>query len=490
MMLPLTFLLGAGASYQYGIPMMIGFYQEFRRHIEQKHLASFALLQQFESTGLHQKPDLETLLSDLETVLKTGEGFRLIGGTSDELANKLQVARELRGYLDAFIVDTCERFDREIVVHDYATVVLLSRLAPLYVFSTNYDRAIEFTCERLGLSYADGFESTRQPVANWTGEFDAAVRVVKLHGSVNWYVDEPGRALHRLDRGYSLPAYDFRIIRGDQVLRPLMIIPTLEKEALGDPYVELAMRFTDVLKETKVLIVAGNSLRDRHIRAYIRGRISSLHVLLVGPNASINRAVFDREERTHSLDAGFAEFLTVGKSALQKLAQTLLDSAPLDDVAVGEAVERFISDASRTIQNAADLSTNPELAILWRESKEGGPATRANSVLELGKHPHPAVVRHVVEVIQNDHEPAVRVAAVSTLAKLDPAEAIQVFGSLVVNDPSQLVQMEAALALIEIKEERGAIPSLESATKENLGASLRIIIEEGLRSVKESKSPG
>jgi hypothetical protein len=486
MTLPLTFLLGAGASYSYGIPMMIGFYEEFREYIKGRHTHCFTLLERFESNGHHQKADLETLLSDLETVLKAEEGLSLLGSDSKELASQLQIARELRGYLDAFIVDTCERFDREKVIHDFQSILALHRIAPLHIFSTNYDRIVEFACDYFRFSYSDGYETTTQPVANWTGQFDADVRIVKLHGSVNWYVDDPGGALHRLDRGYSLPAYDFRLTRSGQLLRPLMIIPTLEKEALGDPYIELAMRFTDVLKETRVLIVAGNSLRDRHIRSYIHGRINSLHVLLVGPRTSRKREIFGQPERTHALDAGFAEFLTTGGDAFQRLTTKLTALSRDDDAAVGVSIEEFIAETSRTINDESALATNPELAKLWREATEASPPIRSNAVTELSKHPHPAIVRRLVEVIQKDSEAAVRVSAVSSIMKLDPSQAVEILDSVLLTDQSQMVQMEAALGLIQLQDLDGAFAALQRAQQRtDINPSVRSVIEESLGGIKK-----
>jgi SIR2-like domain/HEAT repeats len=447
---PIAFLLGAGASYPYSVPMMAGFYDEFRAYVEQRHPHCFALLKIFERTGGHAKPDLETLLSDLQGVLGVSRGLALADKDLAVMTTELDVARELRGYLDAFIIDRCERFDREKVTRELGPILDLREVGPVWVFSTNYDRVIEHACEAHHVPWSDGFESgSPKAVADWTNRFDTDLRIVKLHGSVNWYEDDPGGELHRLDRGYSLPAYDFRLLRGDQRLRPLMIIPTLEKEVLAGPYIGLAMRFTDVLKESRILVVAGNSLRDRHIKEYIQHRLKDLHVLLVSPSASRNRDIFGvrNRDRTHALDAGFSEFLTLGGAALAQLARTAVAA---DDAGVAAAVEQFIADVSQGVEDAGAVSTDPDLARLWKQLDAESGASRVQAVKELAKHPHPAISRRLAGILNNDTSSVVRVAAIDSLAKLNGQNAATSLGDVLLKDTSPDVQVEAALALAHL----------------------------------------
>jgi hypothetical protein len=480
---PIAFLLGAGASYPYGVPMMAGFYAEFRAHIERRHPHCFALLQTFERTGGHVKPDLETLLSDLQGVLGTSRGLALAEKDPTVMNVELEVARELRGYLDAFIIDRCERFDREKVASELGPILALREVGPVWVFSTNYDRVVEHACEAHSIAWSDGFEpGSPKAVADWISRFDTDMRIVKLHGSVNWYEDDPGGALHRLDRGYSLPAHDFRLLRGDQRLRPLMIIPTLEKEALAKPYIGLAVRFTDVLKESRILIVAGNSLRDRHIKEYIQHRLENLHVLLVSPSASRSRNIFGDPERTHALDAGFSEFLTLGGAALAQLARTAVGS---DDVGVAAAVKQFIADASQGVEDFGAVSTNPDLERLWKQLDAPSGVIRLHAVKELAKHPHPAISRRLTGILQNDTNSVVRVAAIDSLAQLNGQDAATFLGDVLLKDASADVQVEAALALANLGSAGQNGDLLRQALDQpNLGSPVKALIRDALSKQK------
>lgn len=480
---PLVLLLGAGASFPYGVPMMEGFYKEFREHIKRRHQHCFSLLEGFEKEGGHDSPDLETLMSDLHHVLDLEQGLNLLGAEFGAVAEKVAIARELHGYLDAFIVDTCERFDRDRAVQELKVLLDLTRFGPLWIFTTNYDRIIEFACEHHGVLYDDGFiVSGTEPVADWRNRFDAKVRIVKLHGSINWYEGDPGRGLHRLDRGYALPSHDFRLVRGNQELRPLMIIPTLEKQALGDPYVHLAMRFTDVLHETAVLIIAGNSLRDRHIRSYIQGRLGQLNVILVSPRASQRRGVFNNPKRTYALDAGFSELLKLGGAIFSRMGEQLTQVSVADDEAVRVVIETFITDASRNLTDDAVISADPNLAGLFRDSRMGNTPERAAAVRSLSEHPHPAVVRRLVETLESDSEVPVRVTAVSSLAQIHSPEAMKAIASALLRDAAQDVQMEAALALVQETGNDEARGLLDLACKRtDLAPVVRTVIDEALK---------
>jgi len=442
---PITFLIGAGASFPYGVPMMVGFYREFREYLDRRHHHCFEFLTQVEQRAGHAECDLENLLSDLQSILSVERGLTIVGRDQGEVQEQISLARELRGYLDAFVIDRCERFDREKVRADFRSLLDLRQHGPLWVFSTNYDRILEFACEAHGISWSDGFDTApSSAVAEWTGRFDADVRIVKLHGSVNWYEDDPGRALHRLDRGYSLPAHDFRLLRGTQQLRPLMIIPTLEKEALGDPYIGLAIRLTDVLLGTKVLVVAGNSLRDRHVQAYIRERMGGLHVLIVSPTAGRHRDILGTPARTHALNAGFSEFVTLGGSALQTLAQSIANA---DTAAVGTALEQFVTSVSQDVADSTTISLNPALQRIWGDLDAASTPLRVEAVKQLANHPHPAVTRRLKALLQTDPSPPVRVAVIDCLFAIDGEEAIESIGNTLVNDAVPDVRIEAALAL-------------------------------------------
>jgi hypothetical protein len=155
---PIAFLLGAGASFPLGIPMMVGFYTTFREYLGRRHPHCFALLERLEGAATHPTHDLETLLSDLNTLAGLGPALALLHGDAAAHEKDVELARELRGYLDAFIVDTCERFDRVAAVRELQSLLAVREFGPLWIFTTNYDRIVEHACDQSGIDWTDGFQ--------------------------------------------------------------------------------------------------------------------------------------------------------------------------------------------------------------------------------------------------------------------------------------------------------------------------------------------
>lgn len=473
----IAFLLGAGASQPYGVPTMAAFYVAFRSHLAKRHPKHFELLARLERGHSGGPYDLETLLSDLQLALSAGPSLKLLGLSVDADDLAASELAELRGYLDAFIIDTCERFDRESSASELLPLLKLSEIEPLWLFTTNYDRVVEQACEHNSVVYADGYEGeVGSPVADYTGVFEADVRVVKLHGSVNWYQDNPDGKLHRLDRGYSLPSKDFELVRGGQRLTPLMIIPTLEKQVLDRPYAQLAVRFTDVLRDLSLLIVAGNSLRDKHLLNYISDRLPRLQVLLLSPNASKNLARLGLGTSAYALDVGFRELLTTSAPALESLGRRVHDMQTPQEV--GVVVRDFMAEVQENANADEAIKKNPELAVYDGLLRDTSVAQRTRAAAALGGYAHPSVVHRLAGVLKNDLADSVRAAAVGALIRMGTADAVSAaFAGL--QDSSTAVQLEAVTGLLSRLSEAPVIAALESA-KATLSKVAKQILENEL----------
>jgi hypothetical protein len=134
------------------------------------------------------------------------------------------------------------------------------------VFTLNYDTLIEATLERMGLRYIDGFWGGENAMFN-ADIFDEriatgpAIRLHKLHGSINWYRDELG-AVRRCPLG--------RSSSGDR----LLIYPSEQKyvQTQYGVYETLIARFRARLRDNRPnskLVVLGYSFADEHINLAI-----------------------------------------------------------------------------------------------------------------------------------------------------------------------------------------------------------------------------
>ena len=79
---------------------------------------------------------------------------------------------------------------------------------------------------------------------------------------------------------------EFYLAREAHQLDPLMIVTTLEKETLTEPYTHLSHQFADVLRDSDVLLTLGLSLRDRHILSTLAYRHATLSVVVVAPDSA------------------------------------------------------------------------------------------------------------------------------------------------------------------------------------------------------------
>lgn len=168
-------------------------------------------------------------------------------------------------------------------------VELLRKLVPrrgdfprTKVFTTNYDLCLEVAAEHLGMPYLDGFSFgyPRRFHGRWLdydfvkrgkdkagSEFlDGVFQLLKLHGSIDWELDESTSAIHR------------KLMTEC----PHLVYPRDEKFALSyeQPFLEMISRYQTSLREPDTcLVVVGFGFNDHHLVQPIRT------ALLTNPNS-------------------------------------------------------------------------------------------------------------------------------------------------------------------------------------------------------------
>ena len=170
-MIRIGFLLGAGASYPYGIPMMRELYTGFAEYIAAKR-PQCATMMEMLSTGTDSTLDLEALISQLDKIRAVRDGLGVLErNTEQNLLENLKIADELRGYLDAYLIEVCEQFSRSEVANKLIKFVAFCDSHDANIFSTNYDRLIETASDAISVSCIDGFEqNSNRPESAWLGE--------------------------------------------------------------------------------------------------------------------------------------------------------------------------------------------------------------------------------------------------------------------------------------------------------------------------------
>jgi hypothetical protein len=273
-----VFLLGAGASVAAGVPTAIKFVVDFAESIKSDVALSGALeeLRRLSVAWVAEEPatrqfDIESLYETLESIESRGQSLLDYSRTPPI---ERDVAHSLLERLREFIVDRMF-VATENVRHLSPIVDLVGSGSPIDVFTTNYDTSIELACDRRRIRWEDGFGLYWD--ASMFKKSSVELRLVKLHGSVLWYVDDFGNYLRSPIR--PTPGARPKMYSGDA--HPLLMYPA-RKQVYEAPYVAGLDRLRSCLgprDEHVMLVVIGYSFRDEHI----------LQVLL--DSARVNRAL-------------------------------------------------------------------------------------------------------------------------------------------------------------------------------------------------------
>ena len=200
----------------------------------------------------------------------------------------------------------------------------------LHVFTTNYDRLIEFVADSAGLHVLDNFVGTVRPTfraprlsvdvhynpPGLRGEpryLEGVIRYTKLHGSVDWRSTD-GEVL-RMPTTFGEMPKDL----GDGTL---LVYPNADKAVSlsAYPYSELFRDFSAaIVRPQSAVITYGYGYGDQHINAILRDmlRIPSTHLVIIshddpgGRIARFAREAGQSERVSVILGAQFASLRTL-----------------------------------------------------------------------------------------------------------------------------------------------------------------------------------
>lgn len=235
----------------------------------------------------------EVLVAFLKKVLQTERGIlrAMEDSSNPERANR--VRRLLGGFLLPFASRTGSR-------------------ERLHVFTTNYDRLIEYGCDLLGLRVVDRFVGTLAPVFQSSrlgidlhynppgirGEpryLEGVVRLTKLHGSLDWRCrsgPSGGVEVRRCALPFGAPDEHPEVPKtpGESLL--IYPNPAKDVETLEYPYAELFRDFAAaVCRPNAVVVTYGYGFGDDHVNRILADMLSipSTHLVIVSWDAAEGR---------------------------------------------------------------------------------------------------------------------------------------------------------------------------------------------------------
>jgi hypothetical protein len=268
---PIGWFLGAGCPLAVGssplIPDIAGMTKKVREALQDDKLCEPLLKileEQFEKDG---KSDfnLEHMLNQIRTSASIAGNDKVRGLSAQDLDR-----------LDETICQTIhELTDKELPDHDTpyhrlaSWVESVERDMPVEIFTTNYDLLMEQALEDYRVPYFDGFAGSRTPFFDVRAMEDEAAlparwtRFWKLHGSINWYLDDRGGVFR----------HSAKLEGKKHIIHPSHL---KYQDSRRMPYLAMLDRLKTFLKQpTATLIVTGYSFRDEHLNEIIVQSLSA-----------------------------------------------------------------------------------------------------------------------------------------------------------------------------------------------------------------------
>lgn len=283
-------------------------------NLEDDFRVALELLRGYEilESELHKtlKDQLDAKLNTfIKQVLSTERLFKEQLSSKED--SKQDAAGEAFNYLNSFLLSFASR---------------AASRERLNIFTTNYDRFLEYGCDDVGIILLDRFKGKLQPVFRNTrleldyhynppgirGEpryVEGVARITKLHGSIDWQFLEHGKIIRSL-----LPfgAPDNHPDIPTEATRQTVIYPNSAKdlETAYYPYSELFRDFsTAICRPNSAVVTYGYGFGDSHINRIIADMftIPSTHLVIISfsdPGARIQKFLKDKNKAQYTLLLG------------------------------------------------------------------------------------------------------------------------------------------------------------------------------------------
>ncbi len=310
-------LLGAGASMPAGIPNVVQFVNAFHEDL---------LLRKGKKDDLVQY--LEALKASWKTVSQDDPSFpadlglerlyELLTHLNSEQEARVTIpvrlhsqfpepsrASELLAWeLKKYIQKRCLSFDRRKLKYLRPLLDFIEPESGLDILTLNYDTTMENVFQAGGIPWSDGFPEDESSIEFFSpNQFlrrtrAGSVRLLKLHGSVSWYLGPKGvgRILVRSQRSAGLRLGQARSMTHEA----MMIYPTLNKALTNGPFPALTLAAQAILRNSELLLAVGYGFGDLHIRQLVIDALAhnaNLRLVLVNPWPEESAELLFREAR-------------------------------------------------------------------------------------------------------------------------------------------------------------------------------------------------
>lgn len=242
----------------------------------------------------------------------------------------------------------------------------------LAVFTTNYDRVIEFAADLLGLRIVDRFVGALEPTFNASrldvdmhysppgvrGEpryVEGLIRLSKLHGSVDWR--SRGGQVVRSPIAFGAEPTEPQFPKSPSESVLIYPNPAKDVETLTHPYAELFRDLAaSICRPGSVLVTYGYGFGDSHINRVITDMLTipSTHLVVISYGAI---AALDEMKKSVFPPSQTTEIIGPSVAALDQLVQLVPSVASFDLI---EAQARHAERVKRVVDATKDAATSEE----------------------------------------------------------------------------------------------------------------------------------
>lgn len=241
-------ILGSGASVPYGLPTMEGLAKELSNDRElQTEIGSTKLFSDMKTMGLEPAIDQNSL---------TGTARKRIREVTWECISKA----------DLKLFKEKELADRIHPIIQLIKKIIAASPNQFTIITTNYDRLSEYAADIYGATTVTGFEGNLLKKFEGFPENinkkriaarERVVKILKVHGSLEWFQDEDGNIISR-------PVQD--IVPSGYI--PLIVPPGKEKYSATheEPYRTVIEEADKEIKKSESFLCVGYGFNDSHIQ--------------------------------------------------------------------------------------------------------------------------------------------------------------------------------------------------------------------------------
>ncbi|KRH78464.1 hypothetical protein FERRO_14510 [Ferrovum sp. JA12] len=359
--------LGSGCSLSAGGKMVKAIWESFKSDYTDSYayfLANYFITPEEDADAA--KVNIEYKFDSIETALIEWKRGKRVQAEIDSLKEHQHnlyraVLNGVKLSEDFWKSPDAPMYDSKLIDHRRLLIKLVGNRQPgqgaPWLFTTNYDLAIEWAAESLGLLVLNGFSGLHNRTfaahnfdlgfRNNLGRGEARFGVyncylVKLHGSLTWLSEGAQRVRE-------IPA-DYAKLRIDEFLKStkplespgLMIYPSAAKyvHTTGYVYAELIRKFSEFLSRNQTCImVSGYSFGDEHLNRVLLSALQNptLHMIVYLPEleaalATPTTAGHEFVRRLHELALPQVTLVGSDKDAyFDKLVEDIPAPALLDD---------------------------------------------------------------------------------------------------------------------------------------------------------------